>query len=455
MTRRPFAGAAQGPWRRRIGPPLTVTGSYPRGGARGSAAITTACGWPIAVLACVLSLHGCASPESQRPDVRALPDQQACRPTKDPASPILWSCRIAPGDPADVHELSAIYFDRTSGTFWAAGDDTRREPDDPARLLQFGLSSPPALALRSTRLVRRPPPDGRGIAPIWQIEALAPALESGSMAGDFFVASERDTWSPLLASQVYRCSAGGTCTVAFALPREFESSATSELSTGIDENLGMEGLSASPDGTRLFAALERPLRQETPAAGERGRIRLLELQPAARGSAEAPRPGVLRQYVYELDDLPRGVTAASGAPGVSEVLAVSNTELLVLERSYSAGCGNTIRLYQVTLDAGLALPAGRPVREAAPLRKRLLVDLTDHKGAFDDPKLSKLLENFEGMSFGPDLTDGTPSILLVSDDNVRSDQITALVAMRYASLPTEAARRWRDGDRPVCPDGSL
>jgi hypothetical protein len=108
-------------------------------------------------------------------------------------------------------------------------------------------------------------------------------------------------------------------------------------------------------------------------------------------------------------------------------------------------------VFQVTLDPSRALSAGEAVAQAVPLQKQLLLDFSDEKHAFDQPKLSTTLDNFEGMTQGPDLPDGSRTVLLVSDDNRRSEQVTAVVSVNLSVLPTAAARRWRDGDRPVCP----
>lgn len=399
---------------------------------------------PIGALTLALLLAGCSTPA--RDATAASPVRStdaACQPSRD-TTVVLWSCRIAPGGALAIHELSGIYYDRASTALWAVSDESRPDADGPARLLEFGLSPGPAITFRDTRRLTRQPAAATGPqASTWQLEAIAPEIADGRWTGSFFVASEQDTGSPSLSSQIYRCTVAGECRAAFALPAEWHSPADGAASGGMADNQGIEGLTVSPDGARLFAALERPLVQDAAAPGRRARVRLIEFAPT--------QSAAVRQYVYELDPRPGHVSAASGEPGVSEILAVSSRELLVLERSYSTGCGNTVRLFQVTLDASLALAPGQAISRGSPLPKRLLVDFTDEKASFDDAKLSKLLENFEGMTFGPPQPDGSPTLLLVSDDNDRSDQITALIGLRMASLPAPAARRWRDGDPPICP----
>jgi hypothetical protein len=398
----------------------------------------------LASLTAAVSLVACATGDEQRRAERptvatGATNVATCRPARQPMSAIVWSCVIPPGADPIVHGLSGIYYDRASSTLLAASDDDETYAGDPARVLRFQLEATPAVTLRGVLSLTRPGvANGRGNARTWQLEAIAPVIEGGAWTGSFFVGTEHDALQPDLSSQIYRCTAAGACEPAVQIPREFTSSSGA---AGLRDNEGVEGLSVSPDGGRLFAAIERWLVQEAPGSGERGRVRLLEYALDAGG---AP----LQQYAYALDPPAAGI---ADVPGVSAILARSRDRLLVLERSYAPACGNTIRLYEATLDPTRALAAGQRVTDATPVAKQLLIDLTDAKDAFDQPKLSAALENFEGMTLGPDLPDGSPSLLLVSDDNRRSDQITALVSLRLASLPTQAARRWKDGDLPVCP----
>jgi hypothetical protein len=274
-------------------------------------------------------------------------------------------------------------------------------------------------------------------SPAWQLEAIAP-VKPGARRRGFFVATENDALAPALPSQIYRCTENGVCEPALALPREFVTDAAAGL--GIQRNLGIEGLTVSPDGKQLFAAFERSLAQERPAPGSRERSRII--------THPVDGSGGWRQFAYALDPPPADGTPS---PGISEVLALSASRLLVLERGFSPSCGNTIRLFEAAIDPRRALRSGEPVNDATPLSKRLLVDFAEEKDAFAQPKLSAALDNFEGMTPGPSLPDGSETLLLISDDNLRPDQITALIGVNLTALPTASARRWRDGDPPVCP----
>jgi hypothetical protein len=360
----------------------------------------------------------------------------ACSPARVDSSPILWSCVIPPGTAPLVHGLSGLYFDAPTSTLFAASDDDSTYQGDSARVLRFRLTPGPTVATVGVVSLQR-----RGLvreqSPAWQLEAIAPVTPGARSLG-FFVATENDALAPALPSQIYRCTENGLCEPALALPREFVTDAVAGV--GIQRNLGIEGLTVSPDGQQLFAAFERSLAQEQPGPGRRERSRIIA--HAADGS------GGWRQFAYALDPPPAHETLG---PGVSEVLAVSASRLLVLERGFSPTCGNTIRLFEAAIDPRRALRAGESVNDVTPLSKRLLIDFAAEKDAFAQPKLSDALDNFEGMTPGPSLPDGSETLLLISDDNLRPDQITALVGVNLTALPAASARRWRDGDPPVCP----
>jgi len=60
-----------------------------------------------------------------------------------------------------------------------------------------------------------------------------------------------------------------------------------------------------------------------------------------------------------------------------------------------------------------------------PLRKELLFDLQE---------LGIYLDNFEGMTIGPRLPDGSNSLLLISDDNFNDEQISQLFLFRLVEM---------------------
>ncbi|MEU1869523.1 esterase-like activity of phytase family protein [Streptomyces sp. NPDC019793] len=166
-------------------------------------------------------------------------------------------------------------------------------------------------------------------------------------------------------------------------------------------NGSFEGLTLLPGGRTLLASMEYPLDGD-PAD-------LVRFQTWQRTPHGDFRPGA--QYTYRTDP----------GLGVSEVTATPDGRLLVLERGFTSGVGNTVRLQL----------ADRPGRAPA-LHKRLLADLADcpSLGATaGQPQPNPLLDNFEGMAV-TGRSGGRLEVLVVSDDNQNAVQTTRFLRLR-------------------------
>jgi hypothetical protein len=173
-------------------------------------------------------------------------------------------------------------------------------------------------------------------------------------------------------------------------------------------NLTFEGLALLPDG-RLVASMEAPLR------GDQGN--LVRLQTWVRDGA-GWRPDA--QWALTLDQL----------LGVSELTSTGDGRLLVLQRGYLPGLGNTVRLYLAD-PRGAADVSRTPRLDAStrPVARTLLADLADcpSLGApAKEHQVNPLLDNIEGMTITGRDPDGTLHLLLVSDDNASAKQTTRL-----------------------------
>jgi hypothetical protein len=189
-------------------------------------------------------------------------------------------------------------------------------------------------------------------------------------------------------------------------------------------NLTFEGLTLQPGGRTLVASMEGAL------SGDRGtlvRVQTWTRDGVAPGSAF--RLGA--QY---------GLPIAPGT-GVSDITAVGDGRLLVLERGYLPGLGNSARL-------SLADPAGATDVGAVtyltgqpgvrPMATTLLADLArcPSLGATArEHQTNPLLDNIEGMTVLGRDPDGAQRLLLVSDDNQGRDQTTRLYWLT-ARLPS-------------------
>ncbi|WAZ21491.1 esterase-like activity of phytase family protein [Streptomyces cinnabarinus] len=184
-----------------------------------------------------------------------------------------------------------------------------------------------------------------------------------------------------------------------------------------------ESLALSPDGKRLYVGLEDPLGRDGTWRGG-NRIRVLRYTGEPGGAYR-----VDGQIAYETDS---GLRLAELAP-------VGDGRFLALERGYTEGQGNSIRVYEVSLTG---LPDVSEVRSlekttaSAFVVKRELVDLGDcpPSGArAEQPQVNPLLDNAEGMALGRPLAEephrGRRVLYLVTDDNDNPEQITRLYTL--------------------------
>ena len=179
---------------------------------------------------------------------------------------------------------------------------------------------------------------------------------------------------------------------------------------GVRSNHGFEGLSVSPDGNRIIAAVESALMQDGPEADlERGtviRFAVFDLGTQRLVAERAYR-------VEPVPDQPRPSNAYRSI-GVSEILAIDDHRVLVVERSFSAGVGNTVRIFLADLRTGDDITgAAAASADDEPVHKTLVADLAE---LGIDP------DNLEGLAFGPPTADGRPTLVMVADNNFHPDE---------------------------------
>jgi len=153
-------------------------------------------------------------------------------------------------------------------------------------------------------------------------------------------------------------------------------------------------------------------------------------------SAKAPETGRARQFAYPLEPIDFGTLRPTlSINGLVELMALGSSDFLALERGIaSEGNGRRqlirIRLFRISLAGATDIAGLDSLAQASgvtPVAKHLVLDLADVKGL--SPALGGL-DNFEGMTFGPVLRDGSRSLLLVSDDNFSARQHTAFLLFR-------------------------
>lgn len=319
--------------------------------------------------------------------------------------------------------LSGITYDSAAGTYYAISDD--RSQFNPARfytmtidLSDNALSNGDVNFTGVTTLLNAGgnPFPATGIDP----EGIAIAPNGGGV----FVSSEGDA-TQLLAPFVNRFSFGGQ--QQQQLPVASRYLPTADQSSGIRNNLAFETLTIAPNNTSLFTATENALYQDGPAAGTStgSPSRILRYDLTSGNAAQ--------EYVYNVGPVIDTPTPpdAFATNGLVDMIALDDTNFIAMERSFSTGVGNRIRLYQVSVDnatdvSGIdsLLNYGGSI---TPAEKTLLLDLDT---------LGITLDNIEGITFGPVLPNGHRSVILVSDNNFSSTQFTQFLAFEVVPEPS-------------------
>jgi hypothetical protein len=270
-------------------------------------------------------------------------------------------------------------------------------------------------------------------APAW-LDPEGVALAPG---GGLLVTSEgRAEREPRIAPALLSFGRDGRFARVLPVPPRFLPPASGPHTSGVRDNAAFESLTVTPDGRRLYTGAESPLVQDGEAATvTRGALtRLLEYD-AVEGGGWTPG----REFLYPLDPIAPGDFEPTFAiNGLVELLALGADDLLAMERSYvedgPGGRGlNRIRVYRVSLRGAADVSRLDAIGPTAPepLEKALVLDLGEVRGL--GPELDGGLDNFEGLTAGPRLADGSRSLLLVSDDNFSDRQRTAFLLFRVVA----------------------
>jgi hypothetical protein len=310
-------------------------------------------------------------------------------------------------DSAKFGSLSGLVHDAQSGQ-WISVIDDRFGTRVAWLSIEFAGSR---LEVSPTRMMPLRPGPGVPARAATQadLEAIA-ALPDGTflMAEEGHRTLAGETWQPALL----HVNRDGLVIGLSPFPADLQIAPDGK--SGVRDNQGFESLTRTPGG-RIITGLEQPLIEDGDTTfGRGGRSRLVEFVPRGRQW----RAG--KQWQYDLEPTPSvegfPEVCAGGENGLVELLAITETMLIALERACLQDASgkdtvNPVRLYAVEL-----IGAGT--------RKTLLLDLASLA-----PKLSPgmaRLDNFEALAFGP-LLGGQRSLLVVSDDNFRASQQTSFL----------------------------
>ena len=237
-------------------------------------------------------------------------------------------------------------------------------------------------------------------------------------SGLLYISSEGEVEAdPPIDPFLNRFNLTGLLTQLLPLPEKFLPGGANS----VRDNLSFEGLAATPNGKWLYTGTENALEADGPIATltDNSPSRVLEVELSAR------RPG--REFIYVVAPIPKAPDPAGAFAdnGMSELMALDNRgTFLAMERSFAVGVGNTIRLFETSIQGATDVSSMEvlgPPGSYAPMSKEFIADFEEDLGITPD--------NLEGMRFGPTLPDGRRMLIVISDNNFNPSQITQFIAL--------------------------
>ncbi|MEO1293082.1 MAG: esterase-like activity of phytase family protein, partial [Pseudomonadota bacterium] len=282
-------------------------------------------------------------------------------------------------DGVEVGGLSAIDYDAEKGVYLVLSDDQAQR--GPARYYEMIIDLRPEGIAGVD--IRRSVPLKDVTGTPWAERTVDPeALRVGG-PDLLYWAHEGNPGIPPYVGTMTR---DGRSRVAFAVPDYYAGAA------GVRRNKAFESLTVEESGTVLVAT-ENALAGDGPEATlvEGSTVRML------RFDAESGEP--VAEFLYLTDPVAaRPIPAEKfGTNGLVELLARKGGGLYALERSFSVGQGNTVKLFVVDLEGASNVLGQAPFPpDAVPAVKTLL--LTIQAGG-----VVPAVDNLEGLSYGPEV----------------------------------------------------
>jgi 3-phytase len=319
-----------------------------------------------------------------------------------------------------VGGLSGIAYDAANDIYYSMADD--RSQFNPARFYSLSIDlSDGELQdgdIRFADVTTLLDESGEPFAEF----SLDPEGIALSPDGTVYITSEGDA-TRLISPFVNQFSLDGEQIEELAIADKYLP--TTDNSSGIRNNLAFESATITPDGRYLYTATENALNQDGPAAD-------LEQESVSRIIKYDLLTGQpVAEFVYEVEAVAETPVPADAfrTNGLVELLAIDNNgTLLALERSFSTGVGNTVKLYEISTQGALDVSSrdsllfedGFAFEVDPTVSKRELLDFAD---------LGITPDNLEGLALGPKLADGRQSLIVVSDNNFSDTQVTQFIAL--------------------------
>ncbi|MCF2873945.1 MULTISPECIES: esterase-like activity of phytase family protein [unclassified Tenacibaculum] len=195
-----------------------------------------------------------------------------------------------------------------------------------------------------------------------------------------------------------------------AIPNYFEANSKARPK----HNGAFESSSKSFDNKGFWTAMEAPLEAdgEEPTFHEtKSPIRITYFDNVTQKAT--------KQFAYQLEKIDKPAKGKINLNGATAILEYAENSFFIVERIYQSGYGsfgNTIRIFKATIikeSTNTLSMSSLKNEKYVPLKKELLFDFNNAK----DQLGQGFIDNIEGITLGPKLSNGNQSLILVADDN--------------------------------------
>jgi len=214
--------------------------------------------------------------------------------------------------------------------------------------------------------------------------------------------------------------------------RNFELPLSFQKLENIQHNAVFEGSAKSFDANGFWVAMEGVLKKDGVEATFKKTVSPVRITYFDNNSGLATK-----QFAYQLENITKPAKGNINLNGVTAILEYTKNKFFVVERTYQSGYGphgNIVRIFDAHVDDQVTDVLKLETLNGhgfTPLKKRLLLDFDTLRNNLTD----SIVDNIEGITFGPNLKNGSKTLLLVSDDNFQKygKQLTQFILLEVAT----------------------
>lgn len=193
-------------------------------------------------------------------------------------------------------------------------------------------------------------------------------------------------------------------------------------------NAVFEGASKGVSKKGFWAIMEAPLKSD----GEKPTFTKTQ-SPVRLTYFDYQTKQATKQFAYQLEKITKPAKGNINLNGATAILEYAKNKFFILERTYQNNYGanaNIVRIFDAEINnttTDILKTKSLKKSNYIPLKKRLIFNFEEVK----EQLTAGVIDNIEGIAFGPRLTNGRQSLILVSDDNfqVYGKQLNQFILM--------------------------